>query len=85
MAEQKSRRTPNRRYNTGEIEILWQPDLCIHSANCIAGLPHVFNPRKRPWVAIDAASTDELIATVNTCPSGALTFRREPHPPAPSP
>lgn len=76
MAEQKKRRSLNRRYNNGEIEILWQPDLCIHSTNCIAGLPNVFNPRKRPWVAIDAASTDELIATVNTCPSGALSFTR---------
>jgi len=76
MAEQKSDRSLTRRYNNGEIEILWQPDLCIHSANCIAGLPHVFNPRKRPWVAIEAAATAELIATVNTCPSGALSFTR---------
>ena len=66
----------NRRYENGEIAIVWQPDLCIHSANCIAGLPHVFNPRKRPWVAIHAAPTDELIETVMTCPSGALSFER---------
>ena len=70
------RDTMNRRYENGDIAILWQPDLCIHAANCIAGLPHVFNPRNRPWVKIDAASTDELIETVLTCPSGALTFER---------
>jgi uncharacterized Fe-S cluster protein YjdI len=76
MASENERDSMNRRYENGEIAILWQPDLCIHSANCIAGLPHVFNPRNRPWVAIDAASTDELIETVMTCPSGALSFER---------
>ena len=76
MATQNDRESLNRRYENGEIAILWQPDLCIHSANCIAGLPHVFNPRNRPWVTIDAASTDELIETVKTCPSGVLSFER---------
>lgn len=76
MTTQNNRRSMKRRYENGEIAILWQPDLCIHSANCIAGLPHVFNPRKRPWVAIHAASTDELVETVMTCPSGALSFER---------
>lgn len=76
MAEHDRRSSNKRRYTNGEIVILWQPDLCIHSANCIRGLPHVFNPRTRPWVDIDAASTDDLIETVMTCPSGALTYER---------
>jgi uncharacterized Fe-S cluster protein YjdI len=76
MTTSKDRKGLTRRYENGEIAIVWQPDLCIHSANCIAGLPHVFNPRKRPWVAIHAASTDELVETVMTCPSGALSFER---------
>ena len=42
----------------------------------VAGLPEVFNPRKRPWVAMHAAPTDELIETVMKCPSGALSFER---------
>ena len=76
MTAQNNRKGLKRRYENGEIAIVWQPDLCIHSANCIAGLPQVFNPRKRPWVAIHAASTDELVETVITCPSGALSFER---------
>ncbi len=63
-----------RKYSNGEITILWQPDLCCHSGICVAELPQVFCPAERPWIRINAASTEELIATVNDCPSGALTF-----------
>lgn len=76
MTDGVQRRNMRRRYSNGEIVVVWEPDLCIHSANCIRGLPHVFNPRVRPWVKIDAASTEDLITTVMTCPSGALTFER---------
>lgn len=38
------------------------------------GLPEVFDNSKKPWVDINAASTKEIIKTVNTCPTRALTF-----------
>jgi len=38
-------------------------------------LPDVFNPRKRPWVNLQAASTDEIKKTIDTCPSGALAYK----------
>ena len=37
-------------YTNGEVTILWQPDLCIHCANCARGLPEVFDPGRRPWI-----------------------------------
>ncbi len=69
-------RPQTRRYESEEIAVVWRPGLCIHSGNCVAGLPNVFDPSKRPWVAVDAAPTDELVATIRNCPSGALTFER---------
>ncbi|MFN8220729.1 MAG: (4Fe-4S)-binding protein [Fimbriimonadales bacterium] len=63
-------------YSNGEITIVWEPDKCQHSGNCVRGLPQVFDPRKRPWIEPLNASTDELIAQVEKCPSGALTWRR---------
>ena len=54
-------------YSTSEIEVSWEPDLCIHSGKCVLGSYKVFNPRRRPWVEL---------AIVANCPSGALKARR---------
>lgn len=61
-------------YTNGEITIVWKPTTCIHSTLCWKGLLEVFNPKKRPWIDATAASTDEIIAQVKKCPSGALSF-----------
>ncbi|WP_431156465.1 (4Fe-4S)-binding protein [Winogradskyella poriferorum] len=61
-------------YSNGEVTVVWEADKCIHSAMCVKGLPSVFQPKERPWIKIDAASTDELVNTVKKCPSGALSY-----------
>ena len=61
-------------YIKGEITVVWQPDLCIHSTKCFKGLPGVFNPQRRPWVNMEAASTEEIRQQVERCPSGALSY-----------
>lgn len=63
-----------RHYTNGEITVVWQPDVSIHSRLCFSGLPGVFNPANRPWVTIDGASTERIVDQVNACPSGALSF-----------
>ena len=65
-----------REYATDEIVVEWEPVLCFHSRNCVRSLPGVFNPERRPWVAVDAASASEVEAAVALCPSGALRTRR---------
>jgi len=62
-----------KRYTNGEITVVWQPHLCIHSTACFRGLPEVFDPSRRPWVAIGAASTQAIRDQVARCPSGALS------------
>mgnify|MGYP001335166334 CR=1 FL=1 len=64
-----------REYSNGEITVIWQPDECIHSTVCFRRLPDVFKPRERPWVKINAASTEKIIETVEACPTDALTWR----------
>lgn len=61
-------------YTNGEITIVWQPNLCIHAAKCVGTLPNVYKPKDSPWVQIENASTDELIAQIGLCPSGALSY-----------
>jgi uncharacterized Fe-S cluster protein YjdI len=63
-----------KKYTNGEVTIVWQPKLCIHSAICAKGLPKVFNPQRRPWVELNEAETNTIIEQVNKCPSGALSY-----------
>lgn len=61
-------------YSNGEVTIVWKPDVCMHSGVCFHGLPQVFNPRKRPWITPETATTEEIVTQVKKCPSGALSF-----------
>ncbi|GAA0879588.1 (4Fe-4S)-binding protein [Algoriphagus jejuensis] len=65
---------PSKEYDNGEVVITWQPEKCAHSGNCVRGLPKVFNPRKKPWIEIDNASSEQLVEQVKKCPSGALGY-----------
>ena len=60
-------------YTNGEVTVVWKPELCIHSANCVKGLPGVFDANKRPWINANGATTSEIIDQVKKCPSGALS------------
>ncbi|WKZ69951.1 MAG: (4Fe-4S)-binding protein [Melioribacteraceae bacterium] len=62
-------------YSNGEITIVWQPKLCIQSGVCVKTLPRVYNPKERPWIKPENATTTELISQVAQCPSGALSIK----------
>ena len=72
----ESERGPSRTHANDAIEVQWEPRLCIHTANCVRGLGVVFDPDARPWVDVDAAGPDAIAATLLTCATGALHFRR---------
>lgn len=65
-----------RTYTTEAIAVHWDASRCIHTARCIAGLPGVFDPRRRPWIDLDETDADEVAAVVTRCPTGALHFQR---------
>ena len=62
-------------YSTDDVTVVWRPEKCEHSAHCFRSLPDVFNPRVRPWVQPENASSEELVRVVRGCPSGALTIQ----------
>lgn len=64
-------------YKKENLSVIWQPDLCIHSTNCFKGLSRVFNPSQKPWVNVEAASSEEIVNQIDKCPSGALSYRYE--------
>ncbi len=62
------------KYTNDEITVVWKPKICIHSTICWKGLIKVFNPKERPWVKMDGATTEKIIEQVRQCPSGALSY-----------
>ena len=72
-----------KQYSNGTVTIVWQPELCIHSKICWRGansLPEVFNPLVKPWINPQGAGTEQIIAQVERCPSGALSYFRNSEP-----
>jgi uncharacterized Fe-S cluster protein YjdI len=63
-------------YKNEDITVVWKPDTCIHSTLCWKGLLEVFNPREKPWIKMDGATTEKIIEQVRKCPSGALSYFR---------
>ena len=61
-------------YSTGEVTVRWDASKCYHAAECVKGLPRVFNPKRRPWIELDHANADEIKEVVGRCPSGALSI-----------
>jgi uncharacterized Fe-S cluster protein YjdI len=62
-------------YSNGELTVIWKAEKCIHSGICAKMLPKVYNPKERPWIHPMNASTAELKAQIEQCPSGALSYR----------
>ena len=62
------------KYTNNEVTVVWKPNTCIHSTLCWKGLIEVFNPKEKPWIKMDGATTEKIIEQVRKCPSGALSY-----------
>jgi len=62
------------KYSNKDITIIWKPDVCIHSKICWHGLRDVFDPARRPWILPDGADSATIMAQIDKCPSGALSY-----------
>ena len=66
-----------KRYTSEAIDVTYATERCIHAAECVRGLPAVFDTQQRPWVQPERAAADAVAAVVLRCPSGALHFERK--------
>ncbi|HMQ55870.1 MAG TPA: CDGSH iron-sulfur domain-containing protein [Anaerolineae bacterium] len=64
-------------YKSDNIVVTYDKGRCIHAAECVRGLPQVFDVKKRPWIQPDQAVADQVAAVVMRCPTGALHFQRQ--------
>lgn len=66
------------RFVEGEkIDVGFDGQRCIHARHCVLGRPEVFEANVLgEWIHPDTISPDAIVKVVETCPSGALTYRR---------
>ncbi len=64
-------------YESPELTLTFDPKVCRHSGKCVRGLSAVFDVKRKPWVQMDAASADAIVAQVANCPTGALQVVRK--------
>ncbi len=62
-------------YETDEISVSFDPNVCIHSAVCIRGLPAVFDVKRKHWIRPELATAEEVAEQIKRCPSGALQYK----------
>lgn len=67
------------------IRVTWSKSRCIHSAECVRGLPRVFQPGSRPWIKPDAGDVQRVAEVIERCPTGALHYERLDGAPAEAP
>ena len=67
-------------YETPDITVTFDPDVCIHSGVCIRGLPMVFDVNRKRWIRPELASAADVAAQVARCPSGALQSQLKTQP-----
>jgi CDGSH-type Zn-finger protein len=48
--------------------------ICAHVGFCTGHLKTVFRTGQKPWIDPDGAGVEEIIETINKCPSGALSY-----------
>src|SRR5215212_916006 len=63
------------------VTVYYERGRCLHFAECVRGLPEVFDVEKRTWIQPQNASADEVAEVVRRCPSGALHYRLKEGPP----
>ncbi len=63
-------------YESSAIRVVYDPTRCIHAAECVRGLPSVFDPQSRPWIQPDSGNAHEIAAVISKCPTGALQYER---------
>jgi uncharacterized Fe-S cluster protein YjdI/CDGSH-type Zn-finger protein len=63
-------------YSSDTITVRFEPRRCIHAAECVRGLPTVFDPGRKPWIEVGGTDAEAIARVVERCPTGALHFER---------
>ncbi|QLY27558.1 (4Fe-4S)-binding protein [Nocardia huaxiensis] len=65
---------PGRAYTAPDVTVYYEAARCVHFAECVRGLPQVFDTAARPWIQPGRATAEEVAEVIRRCPSGALHY-----------
>ena len=58
------------------VDVSFDLEICQHAAECVRGMPEIYNTKRRPWINMRRVDTaekaDEFREVTLRCPSGAL-------------
>ncbi len=75
--EDRTNRAAAKRYEGTGITVSYEAGICLHQAECLRGLPRVFDVEHRPWIDVNAAPAAAIAEVIRRCPSGALQYRMQ--------
>jgi uncharacterized Fe-S cluster protein YjdI/CDGSH-type Zn-finger protein len=61
-------------YTTPEITVTFDAGRCIHAAECVRGLPEVFDTSRPRWIRPERAPAADVAEVIRRCPTGALHY-----------
>ena len=61
-------------YSTDAITVTFDPNRCIHAAECIRTAPAVFDSRRLRWIKPELGDAALIARAVHRCPTGALSY-----------
>jgi len=73
-ASNKQTEIKTKEYRNQDLIVYWFPNDCSHAGKCWRDLPEVFKPEAKPWVNLSAAGAEEIMRTIDKCPTGALKY-----------
>ena len=59
-------------YTGAAVGVSFDPGRCRHAAECVRGLPAVFDTGRRPWILPERGDPEDVVRVVARCPTGAL-------------
>lgn len=65
-----------RSYDGEGITVSYDAHRCLHAAECVHGLPDVFQAARRPWIVLEDTPADDVADVVHRRPGGALQYHR---------
>jgi uncharacterized Fe-S cluster protein YjdI len=75
MDPRADERNLGKAYTAPSVTVFYDRSRCRHYAECMRGLPQVFDVTRRPWIRPDAADADVVAEVIRRCPTGALHYR----------
>ncbi len=67
---------PQYTYENGSIKVSFDGNKCAHAGYCFRELHDVFDGDRDPPIDLTGGSVEDIVRTIEKCPSSALTYER---------